>query len=132
METAELAIVMFTLLMLCGSIGVLYRMHTAWRKAFERETERNRLVDECLKELQMLSSSYLGIGKRIDRLSREVSVMKEQLDGLGNQPATGIPYEQVARMAEDGSDVDGIMRVFGISEAEASLVVKLHGEQSAG
>ncbi|MEM7207262.1 MAG: DUF2802 domain-containing protein [Pseudomonadota bacterium] len=130
MTVLEIAILAFTFLMMLGCIGVLLKMHLSWKQVYQRENQRNQMLEQCLSELQILSSSHLGVGKRVEKLSKELFALREQVELDEHKLTTDIPYEQLAKLAEQGTDANGLVDLFGVSQAEADLVVKLHAERS--
>ena len=128
MTTVELGFLGFTFLMLVGCIGVLFSLHLSWKKVYQHEAQRSEELEECRREIEMLASSNLGIGKRVERLGRDLNWLREQIELAAQAKTEQISYDQVARLAGQGTDVKGLVSVFGISEAEAELVVKLNPE----
>ena len=131
MTTFEFGFLGFTFLMLLGCIGVLFNLHLSWKRTFLHETQRNRALDECRRELHMLSSNHLGVGKRVERFGRELNRLREQLDALERDQGSVVPYQQIARLAEQGTQIADLVDAFGLSKAEAELMAKLHAGKPA-
>ena len=129
MNLIELGILGFTILMLVGYIAVLFNLHLSWKRVYRREAERNREFEQCRKELELLASSSLGVGRRVERFGRDLNWMREQIELLAQPRAGHTSYDQVARLAGQGTDAKGLVSVFGIPEAEAELVVKLNPDR---
>jgi hypothetical protein len=129
MNMIELGILGFTILMLVGCIVVLFNIHLSWKRVYRREVERNREFEQCRNELELLASGSLGVGRRVERFGRELNWVREQIELLAQPRVEHTSYDQVARLAGQGTDAKGLVSVFGISEAEAELVVKLNPDR---
>ena len=63
-------------------------------------------------------------------MARDMNWLREQIELAAPGKSEQISYDQVARVAGQGTDAQGLVKVFGISEAEAELVVKLLPDKS--
>ncbi len=126
MNILELGIIGFTFLMLVGCIAVLFNLHLSWKKIYRREVERNREFEECLKQIELLASGNLGVGRRVERFGRDLNWMREQIELLAQSQVTPTSYDQVALLAGQGTDAKDLVSVFGITQEEAELAVKLN------
>ncbi len=126
MTTLELGVVGFTCLMLLGCIGVLFKLHLCWKHIYQREAQRNQDFEKCCKELEMLASGNMGIGRHVARIGRDMNSLREKVERLDQIRVEPVAYDQVARLAGQGTDIKDLVSVFGISEAEAELVMKLN------
>ena len=116
--------------MLVGCIAVLFNLHLSWKKVYRREVERNREIEECHKQIELLASGNLGVGRRVERFGRDLNWMREQIELLAQSRAAPTSYDQVALLAGQGTDAKGLVSVFGISQEEAELAVKLNPENT--
>ena len=82
-------------------------------------------------ELEMLASTSVGMGQRLDRTVAEIRALSQRLEQFETRDPGSNAYMHAIRMAERGKDVDELMEVFGVSRAEAELIRKLHPEKSA-
>lgn len=129
MNVFEIGILAFTILMLVGCIAVLFNIHLSWKRVYQQEAERNRELEQYRKDLELLASSSMGVGRRVERFGRDLNWMREQIELLAQPRSEHTSYDQVARLAGQGTDVKGLVSVFGIPEAEAELVVKLNPDR---
>jgi uncharacterized coiled-coil DUF342 family protein len=85
-------------------------------------------MNELRKEIEVLGSSAVGLGQRVDRLAAELQRVKERLEQFESSHAHTAPYAQAIRMASRGTGVEELMETFGLSRVEAELLHKVHPE----
>ncbi|MDH3451992.1 MAG: DUF2802 domain-containing protein [Gammaproteobacteria bacterium] len=95
-------------------------------------TEVNRGIEELRQQLNILSSSTLGVAARVEKLAGDVSSVRDRVDEVEEGSAVGA-YTPAIKMAESGCRVEDLVENFGLSLGEAELLRKLHGARhSAG
>ncbi len=92
----------------------------------QSNTEVNRGMEELRQQLNILSSSTLGVAARVDKLAGDVSSVRERVDEVEDGAAAGA-YTPAIKMAESGCRVEDLVENFGLSRGEAELLRKLHG-----
>lgn len=96
------------------------------RKAMRRHGYYSISDYELREQVKILSSSALGMAKRIDRLALEVRGCSARLEGSEGQTQEPALYSQAIRMAERGIGIKELMENFGLPRTEAELLFKLH------
>ena len=91
---------------------------------------RQKDVYEIKEQLKILCSSELGMAKRLDRMAKDLNQLQMRLTEQEVHGSENIPYAQAIRMAERGTDVDGLIENFGLNRGEAELLKKLHQDLS--
>ena len=86
----------------------------------------NRGIEELRQQLNILSSSTLGVAARVEKLAGDVSSMRDRVDDVEEGTAVGA-YTPAIKMAESGCRVEDLVENFGLSRGEAELLRKLHG-----
>lgn len=89
-------------------------------------TEVDRGIEELRQQLNILSSSTLGVAARVEKLAGDVSSMRDRVDDVEEGTAVGT-YTPAIKMAESGCRVEDLVENFGLSRGEAELLRKLHG-----
>lgn len=92
----------------------------------QTSTEVNRGIEELRQQLNILSSSTLGVAARVEKLAGDVSNVRARVDDVEGGSAAGA-YTPAIKMAESGCRVEDLVHNFGLSLGEAELLRKLHG-----
>jgi hypothetical protein len=88
------------------------------------------LVAELRKEIQVMSGSTIGMGKRIIGIETKLdSSLEKQLE-LEQRDPDDVVYSQAARLVEMGANVDDLVHSCGIGRPEAELMTLMHKELS--
>jgi len=96
------------------------------RKSIQKQGYHPISEYELREQLKILSSSALGMAKRIDRLALELRSCQAQLESSDVKTQEPALYSQAIRMAERGIGIDELMENFGLPRTEAELLYKLH------
>lgn len=75
------------------------------------------------REVQSLELEFTLLQERVDRLQKELELLKAQQVAV-------TPYTQAIQMAQQGLNVNEVAASCGISRGEAELIVALHRNQS--
>ena len=118
---------------LCGyRIGVRRRRNRldAIVSLDQTNTQVNRGIEELRQQLNILSSSTLGVAARVEKLAGDVSNVRTRVDDVEEVSAVGA-YTPAIKMAEGGCGVEDLVQNFGLSLGEAELLRKLHGARQS-
>jgi len=118
---------------LCGyRIGVQRRRNRldAMVSLDQTNTQVNRGIEELRQQLNILSSSTLGVAARVEKLAGDVSTVRTRVDDVEEGSAVGA-YTPAIKMAESGCRVEDLVQNFGLSLGEAELLRKLHGARQS-
>ena len=85
-------------------------------------------IEDLRQQLNILSSSTLGVAERVEKLAGEVGNVRSRLNEVEECTAAGA-YTPAIKMAESGCRVEDLVQHFGLSLGEAELLRKLHGAQ---
>lgn len=90
------------------------------------------------RELQLLQQSVsgltagaLGLDRRLERLAAREQVLAERQETYEIQQAGEQPYSHAIRLVQQGAGVNRLVQELDLSESEASLIVRLHGERDS-
>lgn len=92
-------------------------------------TDVNRGIEELRQQLNILSSSTLGVAARVEKLAGDVNSVRNRVDEVEEGAAVGA-YTPAIKMAESGCAVEDLVQHFGLSLGEAELLRKLHGARN--
>jgi hypothetical protein len=125
-----------TILALLGLAALLAGL-SAWRN--RRALDAARAETSALqRELQLLQQSVsgltagaLGLDRRLDRLAARERVLAERQETYEIQQADEQPYSHAIRLVQQGASVNRLVQELELSESEASLIVRLHGQRDS-
>jgi hypothetical protein len=134
---SELSDVAIPVLLGLAALGVVLAGVSAWRN--RRALDAARAEPAVLqRELQLLQQSVsaltagaLGLDRRLDHLAAREQVLAERQETYEIQQAGEQPYSHAIRLVQQGAGVNRLVQELELSESEASLIVRLHGERDS-
>ena len=96
----------------------------------QTNTQVNCGIEELRQQLNILSSSTLGVAARVEKLAGDVNSVRTRVDDVEEGAAVGA-YTPAIKMAESGCRVEDLVQNFGLSLGEAELLRKLHGARKS-
>lgn len=115
--------------------SVLMVMMGSLRKSLRQLTEdKARLAGRLTaleSELGVMMDGTFGMGEKLETLRYELKEIVTSQQRIEQRDLGQQPYEQAARMAEQGETEDQMMKRCGLSRAEIELVRLLHPEEKA-
>lgn len=103
-----------------------------WRRLRQHRVRHKALIDVLRNEIQAMTSSSIGMGKRLVDIEQRLNHTAEKQLELANRDPGVLAYNQAARLMEMGADVDDLVKDCGIGRPEAELMALLHKELHAG
>lgn len=96
----------------------------------QRNAEKKAtLVAAALRtEIQAMSSTTIGMGKRIVDVESKLELSLEKQFELEQRDPDEVVYSQAARLVEMGANVDDLVQSCGIGRPEAELMALMHKE----
>ena len=76
-----------------------------------------------------LTTGSRGVDERIARLEARERVLSERQDVFESEQADERPYNQAIRLVQQGAGSRRLVEELGLSESEADLIIRLHGER---
>lgn len=80
------------------------------------------------KEIQLMSSTTIGMGKRIVEVETKLEQSLERQFELEQRDPDEVVYSQASRLVEMGANVDDLVQSCGIGRPEAELMALMHKE----
>jgi len=99
-------------------------------KQKKAQKESLLLADSLRKEIQLMSSTTIGMGKRIVDMEAKLELSLEKQFELEQRDPDEVIYSQAARLVEMGANVDDLVQSCGIGRPEAELMALMHKELS--
>jgi hypothetical protein len=110
-----------------GIVAALMALHSTslWRA---RVVSLEASLAALRRELEMVASISARAGRQVQRVEQEYSGVAERIDLVESRGAA-MPgaVDEAIDWARRGVDAEKLAQQFGLSNAEAELVVRLHG-----
>ncbi|MGB0732982.1 MAG: DUF2802 domain-containing protein [Pontibacterium sp.] len=113
------------------SVSSLLGLLVVWLRLRVHEKKHNALVNVLRNEIQSMTNSSIGMGKRVLEVERRVTATAEKQAEIDSRDPTAVAYTQAARLMEMGAGVDDLIESCGIGRPEAELMALLHKELKA-
>lgn len=113
--------------------GAIVALLGARRQQAEAELRHNEAMAQLRSEMRALSSSAVGVGRKLTELEHQVEQVAEARD----EPEPAVagraekPYQMAAMLLQRGADIEELMSVCEITRGEAELLASLYRKQSA-
>ena len=92
------------------------------------ENRSELLIISLRAEIQAMSGSTIGMGKRIVDIEVKLDISLEKQRELEQRDPDEVAYSQAARLVEMGASVDDLVHSCGIGRPEAELMTLMHKE----
>jgi len=89
------------------------------------ERTMNDLVDNLSEEVQAMSKSSIGVGRKLLELERNVESLESKIEEMQKNDPAKVSYSEASRLVELGAGIEDLMNTCGISRPEAELVKAL-------
>lgn len=98
--------------------------------ALYHQQRKNRINTDLLKrtqnDLRALINASVGMGERMLEMERRQRRLAERQEQLDIYDAANQPYEQAIRMVQNGSKIEELVDICGLSKTEAELIKIMH------
>ena len=131
MDLAEWITIAVALSLGLASLGGLYRAGRRQAVLQGRLAEADRQIALLQQSVTGLTAGAVGMDRRIRRLEAQERVLSERQQAFENQQAAEQPYSQAIRLVQQGSSVQRLVEELDLSESEALLISRLHGDPEA-
>lgn len=121
-------LIITALFLATASLGIALLL---WRRLRSHKQHHYALINVLRNEIQAMTSSSIGMGKRLVDVEQRLNVTAEKQLELENRDPGVLAYNQAARLMEMGADVDDLVKNCGIGRPEAELMALLHKELHA-
>lgn len=81
------------------------------------------------QSLSGLTAGAVGMDRRMHRLETREKVLSERQETYENQQSDEQPYGHAIRLVQQGAGVGRLVDELDLSESEADLIVRLHGQR---
>lgn len=108
-----------------GAASLNRRMATEQRRADELQ----RQLDLVRQSISGLTAGAVGTDKRMQQLEARERELSERQETIEIQQVDEQPYGHAIRLVQQGAGVHRLVQELDLSESEADLIVRMHGQR---
>jgi len=115
---------------LLSALAALLLLHRSAQERTRLREQVERLQQQLALQQQSitgLTAGAIGIDRRLRRTEATERMISDRQEIIENQQAAEQPYSHAIRLVQQGATAARLMEELGLSESEASLLVRLHG-----
>lgn len=112
------------------TVGMNRRLGNWQREAAERQRDHDHQLALLRQSISGLTAGAVGIDRRLMRLEDREKLLAERQETYENQQTDEQPYGQAIRLVHQGAGVNRLVDELELSESEADLLVRLHGQRN--
>ncbi len=111
---------------LMASAGLLLFALITIRQQQHKNRKNTELLQRTQNDLRALINASVGMGERMLEVEQRQRRLAERQEQLDIYDAANQPYEQAIRMAQNGSKIEELVDICGLSKTEAELIQIMH------
>lgn len=113
----------------------MFMAHTKRQRTLAmQQVEADSLRDQRIRDLARRLENYQGgtvkMGEDLHELRSIVAPLPDKITALEQRDPSTLSFAQAARLVGMGASIDELTQSCGLTQAEAQLMTKLHGNQS--
>jgi len=115
---------------LLSALAALLLLHRSAQERTRLREQVERLQQQLALQQQSitgLTAGAIGMDRRLRRTEATERMISDRQEIIENQQAAEQPYSHAIRLVQQGATAARLMEELGLSESEASLLVRLHG-----
>ena len=94
-----------------------------------RSAQLQQELELVRQSISGLTAGAVGMDRRMHRLETREKVLSERQETYENQQSDEQPYGHAIRLVQQGAGVGRLVDELDLSESEADLIVRLHGQR---
>ena len=99
--------------------------------AQERLDDLEQQLELVRQSISGLTAGAVGMDRRVHRLEQREKFLSERQESFEIQQVDEQPYGQAIRLVQQGAGVGRLVSELDLSESEADLIVRLHGQRDS-
>jgi len=103
------------------------RQRTLATQQVEADSLRDQRIRELARRLENYQSGTVKMGEDLHELQAIVAPLPDKITALEQRDPSTLSFAQAARLVSMGASVDELTQSCGLTQAEAQLMSKLHG-----
>jgi biopolymer transport protein ExbB/TolQ len=117
----------FGLVAWAGAASANTRLSEAHKRAAQLQQE----LELVRQSISGLTAGAVGMDQRMLRLEAREKALSERQETYENQQSDEQPYGHAIRLVQQGAGVGRLIDELDLSESEADLIVRLHGQRES-
>lgn len=114
-----------------SAAGARRRLAAEQLRASEREQDLERQLVLVRQSISGLTAGTVGMDRRMKRLEDREKALSERQETYEIQQSDDQPYGQAIRLVQQGAGVNRLVDELELSESEAELIVRMHGQRDS-
>lgn len=99
------------------------------RKARDHSANLQQQLEMVRQSISGLTAGAVGVDRRMRALAQREKVLSERQETYEIQQADEQPYGHAIRLVQQGAGAHRLVQELELSESEAELIVRLHGQR---
>ena len=99
------------------------------RDARDQNSELQQQIDLVRQSISGLTAGAVGVDRRMRQLAAREKVLSERQETYEIQQGDEQPYGHAIRLVQQGAGAHRLVQELELSESEAELIVRLHGQR---
>ena len=112
---------------LIASVAILLINPSVFYRYSNKLRQEHNELKKLQKDLRALITASVGMGQRMLEVERRHRRLAERQDQLDIYDSANQSYEQAIKMTQNGSGIQDLMDICGMSKTEAELIQMIHG-----
>ncbi len=125
------AALLLGLIALFAVIALNRRLRAEKNRSEALEQNLERQLELVRQSISGLTAGAVGMDKRMQRLEAREKVLAERQETYEIQQVDDPPYGHAIRLVQQGAGVGRLVDELGLSESEAQLITRLHGQRDS-
>ena len=96
-----------------------------------RGDELQQQLELARQSIRGLTTGAVGVDRRVGKLEARERLLSERQETYEIQQSDEQPYGHAIRLVQQGAGVGRLVQELELSESEADLIVRLHGERDS-
>ncbi|ELS42153.1 DUF2802 domain-containing protein [Pseudomonas syringae] len=114
----------------------MFLAHTRRQRKLDAERDeaaalRDQRVKELARRLDNYQNGTVRMGEALHELRAVVAPLPDKLTALEQRDPSTLSFAQAARLVGMGASIDELTQSCGLTQAEAQLMTKLHGNTAS-
>ena len=99
------------------------------RDALDHNSELQQQIDLVRQSISGLTAGAVGVDRRMRQLAAREKVLSQRQETYEIQQGDEQPYGHAIRLVQQGAGAHRLVQELELSESEAELIVRLHGQR---
>ena len=103
------------------------RLRTLATQQLEADSLRDQRIRELARRLENYQSGTVRMGEELHELRSTIALLPDKITALEQRDPSTLSFAQAARLVGMGASIDELTQSCGLTQAEAQLMTKMHG-----